>query len=103
VQVDRVKVGDGQGGSQPVHVGPGASGANSSWAVDGVVVTDMAALGSSAAYCDFDALEEVEITTGGTDAAMAISGVSVNWSPGGAPTNGAAAPESPRGHEGRGA
>jgi Carboxypeptidase regulatory-like domain len=78
VQVDRVNVGGGDSGSQPVHVGPGASRANSTWAVDGVVVTDMAALGSSPATCDFDALEEVEITTGGTDAAMAVGGVSVN-------------------------
>jgi Carboxypeptidase regulatory-like domain len=78
VQVDRVNVGGGEGGRQPVNVGPGASGANSSWAVDGVIVTDMAALGSTPVYCDFDALEEVEITTGGTDATVAVSGVSVD-------------------------
>jgi hypothetical protein len=81
VQVDRMNVGGGESGSQPVQVGPGASGANARWAVDGEVVTDMAALGSSPAYCDFDALEEVEITTGGTDATMAVSGVSVNLVP----------------------
>lgn len=36
-----------------------------SWSVDGVLITDMAAIGSSPHYFDFDSFEEMEVTTGG--------------------------------------
>ncbi|MFN2421690.1 MAG: hypothetical protein ABR527_10010 [Gemmatimonadota bacterium] len=40
-------------------------GSQTAWSVDGVVITDMAALGSSPAYYDFDSFEEMQVTTGG--------------------------------------
>src|SRR5579863_3397127 len=78
VQVDRVNVGGNESSQQSVYVGPGSSSTNSVWAVDGVVITDMAALGSSPSYYDFDAFQEMQITTGGTDSTIATGGVVLN-------------------------
>ncbi|HEV3459604.1 MAG TPA: carboxypeptidase-like regulatory domain-containing protein [Thermoanaerobaculia bacterium] len=78
VQLDRINIGGRENSRQPAYAGPGANGASSSWAIDGTVVTDMAALGSLSSTYDFDALEEVQITTGETDAAVATAGVAVN-------------------------
>jgi hypothetical protein len=78
VLVDRVNVGGNESGQQSAYVGPGSTGGNSIWAVDGVVITDMAALGSSPSYYDFDAFQEMQVTTGGTDTTIATGGVVVN-------------------------
>jgi len=78
VLVDRINVGGDQSGQQSTYVGPGSAGTNSIWAVDGVVITDMGALGGSPTYYDFDAFEEMQITTGGTDATIATGGVVLN-------------------------
>ncbi len=43
-----------------------------------MVITDMAALGSSPAYYDFDAFEEMQVTTGGSDTTIATGGVVLN-------------------------
>jgi len=59
-------------------VGPGSGGDQAVWSVDGVVITDMAALGSSPAYYDFDAFEEMQVTTGGSDTTIATGGVVLN-------------------------
>jgi hypothetical protein len=78
VQVDRVNVGGNESSQQSTYVGPGSMGGNSIWAVDGVVITDMAALGSSPSYYDFDAFQEMQITTGGSDTTIATGGVVLN-------------------------
>ncbi len=78
VQSDRVNVGGNESGQQSIYVGPGSMSTNSVWSVDGVVITDMAALGSSPSYYDFDAFQEMQITTGGTDSTIATGGVVVN-------------------------
>ena len=46
--------------------------------MDGVKITDMAAIGSSPTYYDFDAFEEIQVTTGGTDVSIATGGVQLN-------------------------
>jgi hypothetical protein len=78
VLTDRINVGGNESGQQSSYVGPGSVGNQSVWAVDGVVITDMAALGSSPAYYDFDAFQEMQITTGGTDSTIATGGVVLN-------------------------
>src|SRR5580693_5740772 len=78
VLVDRVNVGGNESGQQSVFVGPGSFGGNSVWTIDGVVATDMAALGSSPSYYDFDSFQQMQVTTGGTDSAIATGGVAVN-------------------------
>jgi hypothetical protein len=78
VQVDRVNVGGNESSQQSVYVGAGSMNGNNIWAVDGVVITDMAATGSSPSYYDFDAFQEMQITTGGTDSTIATGGVVLN-------------------------
>jgi hypothetical protein len=78
VLTDRVNVGGNESGQQSSYTGPGAAGDQSVWAVDGVVITDMAALGSSPAYFDFDSFEEMQVTTGGSDTTLATPGVTLN-------------------------
>ena len=75
---DRINVGGNESGQQSLYVGPGSGGDQAVWSVDGVVITDMAALGSSPAYYDFDAFEEMQVTTGGSDATIATGGVVLN-------------------------
>jgi hypothetical protein len=78
VLTDRINVGGNESGQQSTYVGPGSGGDQAIWAVDGVVITDMAALGSSPAYFDFDAFEEMQVTTGGSDSTIATGGVVLN-------------------------
>ncbi|HEV7504907.1 MAG TPA: TonB-dependent receptor [Thermoanaerobaculia bacterium] len=78
VLTDRINVGGNESGQQSQYVGPGSGGDQAVWSVDGVVITDMAALGSSPGYYDFDAFEEMQVTTGGSDASIATGGVVLN-------------------------
>jgi len=78
VLTDRINVGGNESGQQSNYIGPGSAGNQSIWSVDGVVITDMAALGSSPAYYDFDSFEEMQVTTGGTDSTIATGGVVLN-------------------------
>ena len=78
VLTDRVNVGGNKSGQQSQYVGPGAGGDQAVWSVDGVVITDMAALGSSPAYYDFDSFEEMQVSTGGSDSTLATPGVALN-------------------------
>jgi Ca-activated chloride channel family protein len=64
VLTDRVNVGGNESGQQSTYVGPGAGTDQADqavWSADGTVITDMAALGSSPAYYDFDAFEEMRV------------------------------------------
>jgi hypothetical protein len=77
VQTDRINVGGNESGQQSVFVAPGAGSDEVTWAVDGVNITDMSSL-SSPSYFDFDAFEEVQFTTGGSDVSLESSGVTIN-------------------------
>ena len=78
VLTDRINVGGNESGQQSQYVGPGSGGDQAIWAVDGMVITDMAALGSSPGYYDFDSFEEMQVTTGGSDSTIATGGVVLN-------------------------
>jgi hypothetical protein len=78
VLVDRMNVGGSQSGQQDNYVGKGTDPTQNNWNVDGVTITDMAALGSSPTYYDFDAFQEMQATTGGTDVSVATPGVTLN-------------------------
>jgi Ca-activated chloride channel family protein len=78
VLADRTNVGGNATGEQSRYVGPGSPMEQSTWSMDGVVMTDMAALGSPPAYYDFDAFEEVQVATGGSDSTAATGGVALN-------------------------
>jgi len=78
VLVDRINVGGNESGQQSNFVSPGTDSDNSVWAVDGVVITDMGAIGASPSYYNFDSFEEMQVTTGGTDVSLATGGVTMN-------------------------
>jgi hypothetical protein len=71
-------VGGNKSGQQSGFVSHGGAQGNAMWNVDGVTITDMAATGSSPTYFDFDAFQEMQITTGGNDASMQTGGVNLN-------------------------
>ncbi len=75
---DRINVGGNESGQQSNFIGPGVGGDQAIWALDGVVITDMSATGSSPNYYDFDAFEEMQVTTGGSDVTVASPGVVLN-------------------------
>jgi hypothetical protein len=78
VQVDRINVGGNESGQQSNFLGMGATSRDNTFAVDGVVLTDMNAVGASATYFDFGAFEEVQFTVSSTDVTVATAGVTIN-------------------------
>jgi hypothetical protein len=78
VMTDRINVGGNESGQQALYVGPGSTCDQAVWSMDGMVITDMSALGSSPTYYDFDSFQEMQVTTGGTDTAVATGGVVLN-------------------------
>ncbi len=78
VLVDRLNQAGTQSGQQSGYIGKGSSQQSSMWILDGVVVTDPAAVGASPTYFDYDAFDEVSVTTGGADIKVATGGVGIN-------------------------
>ena len=78
VQVDRVNQAGSESGQQSGFVGKGSPSTDAMWVLDGVVITDPGAVGASPTYFDFDAFDEVAITTGGADVRVATGGVGIN-------------------------
>ena len=78
VLTDRINVGGNESGQQSSYVGPGSGGDQAIWSIDGMVITDMSATGGSPTYYDFDSFQEMQVTTGGSDAAIATGGVVLN-------------------------
>ncbi len=76
VQVDRINVAGSESGQQSNFSGKGS--AAGTFAVDGVNLTDMSALGASAGYYDFDSFQEMQVISGGADASIAGSGTHLN-------------------------
>jgi hypothetical protein len=77
VLVDRVNVAGSESGQQSGFVGKGSDPKDAVWSLDGVVITDMAAIGSSPSYFTFDTFDEVNFSTGGNDVKMATGGIGV--------------------------
>lgn len=78
VLVDNVLVGANNNGQQSVFIGKGTNFTNNAWNIDGVAVTDLAAVGASPTYYDFDSFQEMQMTTGGADPTIVTPGVTVN-------------------------
>ena len=77
--VDRVNVGGSESGQQSNYGAKGASGADNTWNIDGIPITDMAATGASPTYYDFDMFQEMQVTTGGADVQNPTAGVQLNF------------------------
>jgi hypothetical protein len=79
VIVDRVNVGGAESGQQSNYQAKGAASGDNTWNMDGVAITDMAALGSSPTYYDFDMFQEMNVTTGGADLRNSTPGVALDF------------------------
>jgi hypothetical protein len=79
VIVDRVNVGGAESGQQSNYQAKGAASQDNTWNIDGIPITDMAALGSSPTYYDFDMFQEMNVSTGGADLQTATPGVGLNF------------------------
>jgi hypothetical protein len=76
--MDRVNVGGSESGQQSGYQAKGAAGADATWNLDGVPITDMAATGATPTYWDFDMFQELNVTTGGSDMTSSTGGVHLN-------------------------
>jgi hypothetical protein len=85
IMLDRENVGGNESGQQSSFLARGDMsnggyvGSDNIWAVDGIDITDPAALGGSALYYDFDMFEELNISTGGAaDVSIQTGGIALN-------------------------
>ncbi len=78
VVADRVNIAGNNNGQQADVGSHGSMGTDKMWNLDGVVITDMAASGGSPTYFDFDAFQEIAVTTGGADLAVQTGGIGIN-------------------------
>lgn len=79
VMVDRVNIAGNESGQQASFVGKGSYTTDSMWNLDGVTITDAAATGASPTYFDYDAFEEISVTTGGSDVRVQTGGIGLNF------------------------
>ena len=78
VLTDNVITGSNNNGQQSVFTGKGTNFTSTAWNIDGISITDLAAAGGSPTYYDFDAFQEMQMTTGGSDPSIATPGVTIN-------------------------
>jgi hypothetical protein len=77
--MDRVNIAGNESGQQSAYRAKGAAGADSVWNLDGISITDMAAIGASPTYFDYDAFQEIQISTSGNDIKQPTGGVGLNF------------------------
>ncbi len=78
IDMDRYNVAGSESGQQAVFIARGGTDDNTVYNYDGVNATDPGAMGASPTYFDFDAFEELQISTGGNDASAPNGGVVIN-------------------------
>ena len=78
VMLDRMNIAGNENGQQANAGAKGSIEGDKMWSVDGLVVTDMTATGGSPSYFDFDAFQEIAVTTGGADLQVQAGGVGIN-------------------------
>lgn len=76
--VDRVNIAGNENGQQASVAGKGSYAGDRVWSLDGLVITDMSATGASPTYFDFDAFQEINVSTGGGDLTMQTGGFGLN-------------------------
>lgn len=79
VTLDRVNIAGNETGQQAGFVSKGGRQGDAVWTMDGIPVTDMATNGASPTYFDYDAFDEIQISTGGNDIRQATGGVGLNF------------------------
>src|ERR1700687_657239 len=63
VLLDRANLGGNETGQAPSTVSKGTRPQDATWTLDGVVITDMAAIGATPTYFNFDNFEEINVST----------------------------------------
>ena len=76
--IDRVNIAGNENGQQAAVAGKGSAAGDRVWSLDGLVITDMSATGASPTYFDFDAFQEINVSTGGGDLTMQTGGFGMN-------------------------
>ena len=79
LMLDRVDVGGTDSGQQSNMIAGGADRDDSTWNVDGANITDPSAIGSSPAYLNVNALEEIQVTVGANDITAQTGGIQLNF------------------------
>jgi len=79
VQMDRVNIAGNETGQQSNFNSKGSGRYDTVWTMDGVIITDMSAAGASPTYFDFDAFEEIQISTSGQDIRQPTGGAGLNF------------------------
>ncbi len=79
VTLDRVNIAGNETGQQSGFVSKGGRQQDSVWTMDGIPITDMATNGASPTYFDYDAFDEIQISTGGNDIRQATGGLGLNF------------------------
>ena len=79
VMVDRVNIAGNETGQQSNFQSKGTRPQDAVWTMDGVVITDMAAIGASPTYFNYDNFEEVQVSTSGQDLKQPTGGVGLNF------------------------
>lgn len=77
-QPSGVNVAGSASGQQMSPAFRGSGSGNTQWNMDGGTITDMAATGAAPIYFDFDAFQEIQITTGAADASQQTAGININ-------------------------
>lgn len=75
VLVDRVNIAGNESTEPSALSGPGYAMTQQAWSIDGVTITDSVTPGIAASFFDFDTFEEIQASTGGSDASIATGGV----------------------------
>ena len=78
VMVDRVNIAGNETGQQSNFQSKGTRPQDAVWTMDGVVITDMAAIGASPTYFNYDNFDEVQVSTSGQDIKQPTGGVGLN-------------------------
>src|SRR5262245_10943770 len=79
VMVDRVNIAGNETGQQSNFQAKGTRPADAVWTMDGVVITDMAAIGASPTYFNYSNFEEIQVSTTGQDVRQPTGGVGLNF------------------------
>jgi hypothetical protein len=79
VLVDRVNIGGNETGQQSNFQSKGTRPQDAVWVMDGIEITDMAAVGASPTYFNYDNFEEVQVATAGQDIKQRTGGVGLNF------------------------
>jgi len=77
--IDRVNIAGNENGQQASIAGKGSTASQVTWNLDGLVITDMSATGASPTYFDFDAFQEINVSTGGGDLTQQTGGFGLGF------------------------